>query len=451
MDYFNLKFTGATLKDEIFAGITLFITLAYNLVVLPAMLFRAGMPYDGVFIVTILVIGITTIVSAFYTKLPIVFGPGLGLLSTFLSFAVGKNAVDFRVLLLATYVSGILFLVFVKYGIYRIFINILDLDFRRIIMSGIGLALILYGISITGLIQTRDIWYVPGTVNMIPLTITAITLIAMFGMRKKKIKGHVLYGILIAYVLGMFYEYYQNGYLAGMSAIGYVRHIFNDSYQLSGLKEIMFAFPDVLPILVDKEQCVGFLYIVLLFTFAHFFESIGTNSAIFETINLYIDKRIKDDKSIEKAVTIDGMGSIASGLLGVSSVTTYAESLVGVISGGKTGITALVTGSCFLACFFVSPLFTSMPIVVAAPVLIYIGLILTAKYRDFHKRKFIVNLYGVILILILGVTFSTGAVVIYGLLGYTLLTAVIERRKPVKYWWVTLIFACVQTVLYLRL
>lgn len=449
MDYFNLKFAGATLKDEIFAGITLFITIAYNLVLLPTMLSRAGMPYDGVFLVTILVIGITTIISALYAKLPIVYGPGLGLLSTFLSFAVGENAVDYRVLLLATYASGILFLIFVKFGVYRIFIDILDLEFRRIIMSGIGLALMLYGISITGLIQKQGTWYVPGTVKVVPLAITAVTLIAMFGMRKKSVKGHVLYGLLLAYVLGMLHEYYQNGYLAKMSVWEYICHIFSDSYQLSGLKEIMFSFPDVLPILADKEQSIGFLYIVLLFTFAHFFESIGTNSAIFETINLYIDKRIKDDKSIEKAVTIDGVGSIASGLLGISSVTTYAESLVGVISGGKTGITALVTGICFLACFFVSPLFTSMPIVVAAPILIYVGLISAAKYRDFHKRKIVINVYGVMLILILGMTFSTGAVVIYGLLGYTLLTAAIERKRPVKYWWVILIFACIQTVLYL--
>jgi len=229
MDYFNLKFADATLKDEIFAGITLFITIAYNLVLFPTMLSRAGMPYDGVFLVTILVIGITTIISALYAKLPIVYGPGLGLLSTFLSFAVGENAVDYRVLLLATYASGILFLIFVKFGVYRIFIDILDLEFRRIIMSGIGLALMLYGISITGLIQKQGTWYVPGTVKVVPLAITAVTLIAMFGMRKKSVKGHVLYGLLLAYVLGMLHEYYQNGYLAKMSVWEYICHIFSDS------------------------------------------------------------------------------------------------------------------------------------------------------------------------------------------------------------------------------
>ena len=197
----------------------------------------------------------------------------------------------------------------------------------------------------------------------------------------------------------------------------------------------------------DSKEFLHFLYIVFIFTITHFFDAIGTNSSVFEAINLYIDQRIKDDKSLKKAITIDGVGNVVSGLFGISTVTTYAESLVGVISGGKTGVTALVTGICFLSCIFVSPIFTSMPTIVASPALIYVGINLLKHYLYSHKRNLILYLYGLALVLSLGVSFKTGSVIIYGLLGYTLLTTIVERRKPAKYWWVILIFVCIQLAL----
>ena len=452
MDYFNLKFHGATLKNEIFAGITMFIAMSYILVVSPSVLSQAGMPYNGVFLSTILVSGFVTIISSLYTKLPIALAPGLGMLTTFLSFALGNETINYRYILLAIYVSGILFLMIINFGIYQIIIDFMDLEFRRMLMAGIGLALLLYGVSTTGIIQKKDTLYVPGTIELIPLIITLVSLLFMFGMKKLGLKGHILYGLLIAYVFAMIYEYYINGYQSGMSVSNYIVDIFGRSYQfmdLKDLKEITFAFPDVTSILSDTKTLLPFLHMVFVFTITHFFDAIGTNSSVFEAINLYIDRRIKDDKSLNKAITIDGVGNVVSGLFGVSTVTTYAESLVGVISGGKTGVTALVAGICFLLCIFVSPIFTSMPTIVAAPALIYVGLNLLKHYRDFRKRKPIINLYGLALIVYLGISFKTGTTIIYGLLGYNLLTAIVERRKLVKYWWVPLIFVCIQLILQL--
>ena len=202
-------------------------------------------------------------------------------------------------------------------------------------------------------------------------------------------------------------------------------------------------------ILSDTKKLFPFLHMVFVFTITHFFDAIGTNSSIFEAINLYIDQRIKDEQSLNKAITIDGVSTVVSGLFGVSTVTTYAESLVGVISDGKTGVTALVTGICFLSCIFVSPLFTSMPTIVAAPALIYVGLNLLKHYRNFSQRKPIINIFGLALIFYLGFTFKTDSAIIYGLLGYNLLTAALEHRKPKKNWWIPLIFICINLMLQL--
>lgn len=444
MDYFNLKFHGVTLKNEIFAGITMFIAMSYILVVSPTVLSQAGMPYDGVFLSTVLVSGVVTIISSLYTKLPIALAPGLGILSTFFSYAVGDEALNYSYLLLAIYVSGILFLMLSKFGIYQIFMAIMDLEFRRMLMSGIGLALLLYGVSTTGLLQKKENMYIFGSIDFVLLLITFISLFSMYGMKKKGLKGHVLHGLCIAYVLGIIYEYYLNGYKAGISISNYLYDIFSRTYQLSDFKKITFCFPDIIPIISDYKNLLEFLNIVFVFSITHFFDAIGTNSSVFEAIDLYIDHRIKDDNSLKKTITIDGVGNVLSGLFGVSTVTTYAESLVGVLSGGKTGVTALVTGICFLSCIFISPLFTSIPTIVAAPVLIYVGLNLLKHYRDFHKRKPIINLYGIILIVYLGITFKTGTVITYGLFGYILLTALVDRKKPVKYWWIVLIFIFLQ-------
>lgn len=258
MDYFNLKFHGATIKNELFAGITMFIAMSYILVVAPTLLSQAGMPYDGVFLSTVLVSGIVTIISALYTKLPIALAPGLGILSTFFSYATGDKTLDYSYLLLAIYVSGILFLMLSKFGVYQIVMDIMDLEFRRMLMSGIGLALLLYGVSTTGLLQKQGNIYIFGSIDFVLLLITFISLLSMYGMKKKGLKGHVLHGLCIAYILGMIYEYYLYGYKAGISVSNYLYDIFNRTYQLSDLKKSHFVFQILLQLCLIPKIFLNF-------------------------------------------------------------------------------------------------------------------------------------------------------------------------------------------------
>ena len=177
MDYFNLKFHNTTVKSEIFAGIAMFMAMSYILVVNPTVLSATGMDYNGVFLATVCVSGFTTIVSAFYTKLPIGLAPGLGVASIFASLATGKNATQWQVLLLATYVAGIVICAFVRFSVYDRIMKIIDDEFRGMVMSGIGFALFLYGISTTGLINKTDGIYGIGKIDVVPLAITFISLL----------------------------------------------------------------------------------------------------------------------------------------------------------------------------------------------------------------------------------------------------------------------------------
>lgn len=447
MDYFNLKFHNTTVKNEIFAGIAMFMAMSYILVVCPSVLSETGMDYNGVFLATVCVTGATTIISAFYTKLPIALAPGIGMTTMFSSLATGSMAISWRVLLVATYVAGIIICAFVRFGVYDKVIQIMDVSFRRMVMSGIGLALLLYGISTTGLLQKENGIYVPGEIQPVPVLICIISLLTIYAMQHFHKKGHVLSGLVVAYVLSVCFSFFQEHQLRGIGGQEYLREIFAVSYHFRDISKVMLSFPDMLAEFSDRQNLFAFINAVFAFTFGHFFDAIGTNTSSFDAIANGLDDRIRDTVSLKRAITVDGVGNVASGLLGTPSVTAYGESMVGIISGGKTGITALTTGCLFLLCFFFAPLFTSMASYVAAPALIYVGWKLVVRYREFDRKRVPLFLFGIALILYVGITFSVGNAVLYGLIIYTLLAWVAEKKKPVSGWWIMLLFVLIHVLL----
>ncbi len=447
MDYFNLKFHKTTIKNEIFAGIAMFMAMSYILVVNPTVLSEAGMDYNGVFLATVCVSGFTTIVSAFYTKLPIALAPCLGLASIFSSLATGPDHVQWQVLLLATYVAGIVICGFVRFGVYDKIMEIMDDDFRGMIMSGIGLALCLYGISTTGLIQKQNGVYSYGRFDIVPVVICAISLLIIYLMKRWNKKGFVLIGLLVAYFMSICVNYYDAFKATGVSVNEYLKEIFTFSYKVQDITKVMFTFPDFSDVFTNKQVIIQFFNAVFVFTMGHFFDAIGTNMSAFDAINSDIDARMKDTVSLKRVITVDGLGNIVSGLVGTSSVTSYGESLVGIVSGGKTGITALTTGCLFLLCFFFAPLFTSMATYVAAPALIYVGLALVLRYKEYDRSKTLFFIFGLCIIAYVGFTFNIGNAVLFGVIIYTIMKRVIEKKKPVSYWWIMIIFAAVNILL----
>ncbi len=447
MDYFNLKFHNTTVNSEIFAGIAQFMAMSYILVVCPTVLSQIGMNYNGVFLATVCVSGFTTIVSAFYTKLPLALAPGLGMTSMFLSLGTGANPLHWTALLLATYVAGIVICGFVKFGIYDKIMEIMDEDFRRMIMSGVGFAIFLYGISTTGLLEKKAGYYGLGKINVVPVAICAISILVIYLAKRRNKKGFVLLGLLVSYCVSIGVNYYDAYQLTSVSVGDYLREIFSFSYDGRELSQVMFSFPNVIELFQERERIILFINAVFVFTMGHFFDAIGTNTSSFDAINSDIDSRVKDTVSLKRAITVDGVGNVVSGLVGTSSVTAYAESLVGIVSGGKTGITAITTGCLFLLCFFFAPLFTSMATYVAAPALIYVGLSLALRFREFDRSNRLSFVLGLCIITYVGITFNIGNAVLYGLIAYTVIRAVVKKQKPVAGWWIILIFAAVHILL----
>lgn len=442
MDYFNLKFHETTVKNEIFAGIAMFMAMSYVLVLCPTVLSQTGMNYTGVFLATVCVSGFATIVSAFYTKLPIALAPGLGMISMFFGLSTGEGALSWEYLLLATYVSGILICAFIRFGVYDKIMELMDEEFRRMIMCGVGLALLLYGISTTGLLEKQTgYYYTPGEIKIIPLAVCAISILVIFLSKKENKKGFILTGLLVAYFFSIAAEYYEVYSTTDTTLKEYLAEVFRFSYDVRDITKVMFTFPDVIEMFSDAKTAVLFINAVFVFTLGHFFDAVGTNTSCFDAINSEIDLRMKDTVSLKRAISVDGVGNIVSGVMGTPSVTTYGESMVGIVCGGKTGITALTTGCLFFMCFFFASLFTSMETYVAAPALIYVGLHLLLRVRELNRKNKVKFIFAVGIILYLGLSFNIGYTVLYGLIAYILIKHVVYGEKTVKGWWILIIFA----------
>lgn len=441
MDYFNLKFHNTNIKNEVFAGIAMFMAMSYILVVCPTVLSQTGMSYTGVFLATVCVAGFTTIISAFYTKLPIALAPGLGMTTMFLSLATGEDALSWSALLLATYVAGIIICGLVSFGVYDKIMAVMDEEFRRMIMCGVGLALLLYGISTTGLLEKHTGYYTIGRIDIVPLVICAVSILVIFYSKKTNRKGFIFFGLLVAYFLSITANYYEAYTTSGIMVDEYLKNVFKFSYDVREITKVMFAFPDVIDLLSDKRTVLLFVNAVFVFAMGHFFDAVGTNTSCFDAINSDIDQRMKDTVSLKRAICVDGIGNIASGIMGTPSVTTYGESMVGIVCGGKTGITALTTGCLFLLCFFFAPLFTSMETYVAAPALIYVGLHLLLRIREINRAQKIKFIFAICIVGYLGISFNIGYTVLYGLIVYTLIKKLVYRQKTAACWWITIIFA----------
>lgn len=449
MDYFNLKFHNTSVKNEIFAGIAMFMAMSYVMVVCPMVLSQTGMSYTGVFLSTVCVAGVTTIISGFYTKLPIALAPGLGMISMFLNLGTGEKALHFSCLLLATYVSGIIICGLVRFGVYDKIMEIMDEEFRRMIMSGIGLALVLYGISTMGLLEKQAGYYTLGKIEAVPVVICAVSILVICLSKKGNKKGFVLLGLLVAYFLSIIANYYEKYTVSGIMFKEYLGEVFKFSYDVREITQVMFAFPDVIELFSDKQTLLLFANAVFMFTMGHFFDAVGTNTSCFDAINSDIDLRIKDTVSLKRAISVDGIGSIVSGMMGTPSVTTYGESMVGIVCGGKTGITACTTGCLILLCFFFAPLFTSMEAYVAAPALIYVGLQLLLRIREFQKNNGFKIIFAIGIVMYLGISFNIGYTVLYGLIVYTVIKILVYKQKVVKGWWIMIIFAVLHMLIHI--
>ncbi len=365
--YFHITERGSSVGQEVRAGITTFLAMAYIVFVNPAIL-SVAIDFDGAFpqllTVTALAAAAGTLIMALWAKLPFALAPGMGLNAYFTFTVVLGLGIAWQTALGAVFFSGILFLIVALTGLREYVLNSIPLHLKHAITAGIGAFLAIIGFAGAGFIQGSPDTFVTVGDFTGPLPWIALAGLVITGaLLARRVKGAILIGILLvtAFVMIMGTDAYNYGSEALESFAGFEAGFFG------------FTAPTDLFLAMDLGAALGLGIVAVVFTFlfVDFFDTAGTLIGLTEKAGM-----LDDEGNIEApraAFAADGTATAIGAALGTSSTTTYIESAAGVEEGGKTGLTALVVAGLFLLAMFASPLAQAIPAVATSAALIVIG------------------------------------------------------------------------------
>ncbi len=393
-----------TVKTEILAGITTFLTMAYILAVNPAVLHDAGMDKDAVFTTTILSAVLGTFIMACWAKLPFALAPGMGLNAFFAYTICQKMGLSWEFALTAVLIEGIIFIILTLTNLREAIVNSIPMTIKNAISVGIGLFISFIGLQSAGvivdnpatLVSLGDITHGPALLSFIGVILTAVLLIL-------RVKGALLVGILITTIIGI-------------------------PMGITHYNGLMSTPPSIEPIFMKFDATdifTGKMFItVLTMLFVDMFDTIGTLVGVTTKAGMLKDGKIPNGK---RAFMADAIATTTGAMLGTSTVTTFVESASGVIEGGRTGLTAFSTGVCFLLSLFFAPLFLSIPAAATAPVLILVGLMMMTPIKDIDLSDYSEAVPSFVCIIFMPLAYSISDGVLLGLICYVFVN-VLSRR-----------------------
>ncbi len=416
---FKLKEHNTSVKTEVVAGLTTFLTMAYILIVNPQILSNTGMDMGGVFTATALSAAIATLVMAFAANLPFALAPGMGLNAFFAFTVVLTMGYSWQFALTAVFLEGIIFIILTLLNVREAIINCIPRNVKRAISVGIGLFIAFIGLQNAGIIVNDD-----ATLVILGDVTSSVPLLAIIGLvitgvlLAFKIKGSLLIGIIATTVIGL--------------PLG-ITQLPSGSWAPPSLAPIFFQF--------DFSQVFTIDMLVVLFTFlfVDMFDTVGTLIGVSTKAGI-IDKDGNIPK-VKGALFADAIGTTVGACLGTSTVTTYVESASGVAEGGRTGLTAFTTAIFFLLALFVSPLFLMIPGAATAPALVLVGLFMMSPIIHIDFEDYTEAIPAFLTIIMMPLAYSIADGIMFGMLGYVVLKLLSGKSKDVNI--VTIIVAIV--------
>lgn len=406
---FKLKEHNTSVKTELLAGLTTFLTMAYILIVNPLILSDAGMDFGAVFTATALASAIATLVMAFMANLPFALAPGMGLNAFFAYTVVISMGYSWQFALTAVFLEGILFIVLTMLNIREAIVNSIPINVKRGIAVGIGLFITLIGLNNAGIVEAYPATMVTlGDVTSGGALLALIGLVITGGLLAFKVRGALLLGIVITALIG-----FPMGITQPPSG--------------------SWAPPSLAPTFAqfDFSQVftVDMLIVLFTFLFVDMFDTAGTLIGVATKAGI-----LREDGSIPKgkqALFADAVGTSVGALLGTSTVTTYIESASGVAEGGRTGLTALTTAVLFILALFVSPLFLMIPGAATAPALVLVGLFMMSPVKDVDLEEYTEAIPAFLAIIMMPFTYSIADGIIFGVLAYIALKLISGRASEI--------------------
>jgi AGZA family xanthine/uracil permease-like MFS transporter len=431
---FKLSKNQTTVKTEVMAGVTTFMTMAYILAVNPSILADAGMDPTAVLLATAIASFVATCCMAFMANMPFVLSAGMGL-NAYLAYTVVLGfGYSWQVALLAVFVEGLIFVVLSLTNVREAIFNAIPLTLKRGVSVGIGLFIAFIGLQNAGLaVDSATLVTITNfTENFSTHGICA--LLALIGtlitaaLHIKRVKGSILVGIVITWVLGIVCQLtglYVPAAEAGFYSLIPTRII---SADFSKLGE---TFGQCFKVDFSQVRILDFIVVIFAFLFVDLFDTLGTLIGVATKANMLDQKgRLP---GIKPALLADAIGTTAGAVLGTSTVTTFVESASGVSAGGRTGLTALSAGLLFLLSTLFAPLFTTIPSFATAPALIMVGFLMVSSVVEirFDDDNLGEAIPAYIAIIAMPLFYSISEGISLGIISYVVLNVCTGKAKKI--------------------
>ena len=405
---FKLDAHNTTVRTEVIAGLTTFLTMAYIIFVNPSILGDAGMPKGAVFVATCLIAALGTLIMGLYANYPIAMAPGMGLNAYFSYVVVLGMGYTWQVALGAVFISGCLFLIVTVTGLRELFIQGIPQSLRTAITVGIGMFLALIALKSAGVVAASPATFVTlGDLHSAPVILATLGFLIIVALDKLKVRGAILIGIVTVTVLSFFFG--GNKFHGVFDAPPSIAPTFMQLDILGALKG-------------------GILNVVLVFFLVEMFDATGTLMGVAKRAGLLVPGKME---RMNKALLADSGAIFAGSLLGTSSTTAYVESAAGVQAGGRTGLTAVVVAVLFLACLMISPLAGSVPAYATAPALLFVGCLMLRDLVELDWEDTTEVIPAAVTALTMPFTYSIANGLAFGFISYAVLKACTGRIREV--------------------
>lgn len=423
---FHFKENNTTIKKEIIAGITTFMTMAYILSLNPGMLQEAGMDWNRVFSAVAISSAIACIIMGLYAKLPFALAPGVGLTAFFTYTVCIEMGYSWRYALTAIFTEGIIFIILTILKIRESIVNGIPSVLKKAIGVGIGMFVAFIGLKNAGIVIIDQSNYVALAPNWMAGSslVTFIGIIIIGVLMKKNVKGAILIGMIISTIIGIPFAVTK---YSGGSFIP-TKPYFCD-----------FAFGEIFS---SRASTIDFFVITFIFLFDDMFNTMGTLIGCAEASGM-----IKEDGQIpncNKALFSDAVGTAVGAILGTSTVTTFVESSAGIMAGGRTGFTSIVTAILFIISLFLAPIFATIPSAATASALIIVGVLMIVPIKSINFLEDLTDgIPAFMTIIIMVCTSSIPNGIMFGIFSYVLLKVFTGNIKVISksLWIVTALFA----------
>jgi len=447
---FQLKEHKTTVKTEIAAGITTFMTMAYILAVNPNMLSASGMDKTAVFIATCLAAAVGSVLMAFLSNYPIALAPGMGLNAYFAYTVCGSMGISWQVALMAIFIEGFIFILLTLTNVRESIFNSIPMSLKHGVSGGIGLFIAFIGFEGAKIIVPSEstlITYQHFKENVNSVGVGAI--LALIGviitavLMARNVKGNILIGILATWGLGVICELlgiYVPNPAAGMNSVIPV-------WSWTSFSSLRATFGQVFKADFDGVSLTNFIVVIFAFLFVDLFDTLGALIGVASKANL-LDEEGKLPK-IKGALLADSIATSVGAILGTSTTTTYVESTAGVAAGGRTGLTAITTGLLFVAAIVFAPVFLTIPSFATAPALIMVGFFMMNSILEIDFNDLTEAIPAYLAIIGMPFTYSISEGIAIGFISYTLINVFSGKRKEKKISWIMYVLTLVFILKYL--